>query len=57
MPEPLKLGTQTQWGVVQAVGIRDGERYYMMVKDAHEVALMPAPVVEEAAALEAEAGE
>lgn len=42
---PLTIGNMTQWGEVCAVGMRDGERYYMMAQDGG-VALMPGPVVE-----------
>lgn len=44
--KPLSIGTMTQWGEVCAVGMRDGERYYMMAKG-KDVALMPGPVVEQ----------
>jgi hypothetical protein len=43
---PLPLGTETPEGVVQAVGITGGERYYWLV-DAHGVvSMMPWFMVE-----------
>ena len=42
----LRLGTMTRWGKVQAVGFRDGERWYMMIDKHGVVSLMPGPVVE-----------
>lgn len=46
-PQPLALGTRTQWGKIAAVGITGGERYYWMTK-AGVVSMMPADVVEPA---------
>jgi hypothetical protein len=44
---PLPLGTKVRpWGEIGAISYRDGERYYMFVKNGNDVALMPAAVVE-----------
>ena len=43
----IALGAETRWGRVEAVGCREGERYYMVEDRAGVVALMPAVVVEE----------
>ena len=42
----IPLGAKTHWGKIAAVGIRDGERYYMMVDRHRVVSLMPAAIVE-----------
>jgi hypothetical protein len=43
----VKLGSQTQWGKVAAVGMREGERYYCLLNaDTGVVSMMPADVVE-----------
>ena len=50
MPRPpLPIGTQTEWGVIQAVGITGGERYYWIV-DENIVSMFPAFIVEQEAA-------
>lgn len=47
----IALGTRTRWGIVAAIGLLSGERYYWMVSEkkgtAPSVAMMPACVVEE----------
>lgn len=50
---PLRLGTETQWGAIGAVGLTGGERYYWMVDKHGSVAMMPACVVEPTIALRA----
>ena len=42
----LPLGTETQWGLVSAVGWTAGERYYWMIDEHGSVAMLPADVVE-----------
>lgn len=42
---PLSLGTKTPYGKIEAVGARDGERYYMCLKDG-VVSLIPGPALE-----------
>ena len=42
---PLLLGSKTPWGLVVAIGMISGERYYWLVS-ANGVAMMPAAVVE-----------
>lgn len=43
---PLKLNTKTQWGVIKAILLTGGERYYHMIDKYGGVAMMPAAVVE-----------
>jgi hypothetical protein len=46
---PLAIGTRTQWGRIQAVGVLGGrprERYYWMIDKHGTVSMMPASVVE-----------
>ena len=43
----LSLGDQTVYGTVEAMGTRDGERFYMMVDKHGVVTLMPADMMEE----------
>ncbi len=47
MNPPIPIGTRTQWGSVQAVGLTLGERYYWMVKG-KDIAMIPASIVEAA---------
>lgn len=42
----LKIGTQTKFGEISAVGMREGERYYMMIDKHKTVSLIPADVIE-----------
>ncbi len=44
---PLPLGTKTEWGTIEAVGITGGERYYWMVDKLKVVSMMPAFMVED----------
>lgn len=44
---PRKIGTKTQWGKIQAISWRDGERFYMILNKQGVVSLMPADVVED----------
>ena len=48
MEDIIRLGTETPWGVVSAVLLTGGERFYMMVKPGNAVASIPADVVEAA---------
>ena len=43
---PLALGTQTQWGKVEAIGILCGERYYWMIDKHKCVSMIPASMVD-----------
>lgn len=43
---PLRLGTKTVYGKIAAVGVREGERYYMIVDAQGCVTLMPAIIIE-----------
>ena len=42
----LRLGQCTPWGKIAAIGIREGERFYMMVDKRGGVALIPSLVAE-----------
>ena len=42
----VPIGAQTPWGAVSAVGMIQGERYYWLVDEHGDVAMMPACVVE-----------
>lgn len=42
---PLPLGTETQWGTVEAIGFF-GERYYWLVDKDKVVSMFPADMVE-----------
>lgn len=42
----IPLGTKTQWGTIEAVGITGGERYYWMVDKFKSVSMIPAFMVE-----------
>ena len=42
----LRLGDQTRWGRVGAVGFICGERYYFMVSKTDVVSMIPAIIVE-----------
>jgi len=44
---PLPLGTQTQWGKIEMVGITGGERYYWMLDKHKCVSMIPAFMVEQ----------
>jgi hypothetical protein len=44
--EPLNPGTETKYGTVKAVLCLGGERYYAVIEDCGNVALIPAGVVE-----------
>lgn len=39
--KPLPLGKKTKWGTIHAVGVRGGERYYMLVNKWKVVTLLP----------------
>lgn len=44
---PLAIGTEVKpYGRIGAVGIRDGERYYVLVDKHGDVALMPGSILE-----------
>lgn len=43
---PLPLGTKTEWGIIESVGITGGERYYWMVDKYKVVSMIPAFIVE-----------
>ncbi len=43
---PLPLGTDTEWGKIQAVGLTGGERYYWIVDKDGDVSMLPFFVVE-----------
>ena len=47
MIPPLPIGTKTQWGKIEAIGITGGERYYWMVDKYGCVAMIPAFMVEQ----------
>ena len=47
---PIALGTKTQWGAVEAVGVIGGERFYWMVDSHQGVSMIPASVLEGTAA-------
>lgn len=42
----LMIGTETPWGEIVGVSIRDGERFYFLLDADKTVSLMPADVVE-----------
>jgi len=42
----LKIGKETQWGKISAVGTVGNERYYWMIDDNGVVSMLPAYVVE-----------
>lgn len=42
----IPLGTQTKYGIIDAVGALSGERYYWMVDEYKCVSMMPASIVE-----------
>lgn len=44
---PLPLGTKTQWGKIEMVGITGGERYYWMLDKHGGVSMIPASIVEQ----------
>lgn len=48
--QPLPLGTVTPYGKIEAIGFKDGERYYMCLK-ACVTSLIPGPVLESEMAL------
>ena len=43
----IPLGTKTKWGIVEAIGILSGERYYWMLDEHKTVSMMPDFMVEE----------
>lgn len=43
---PLALGTETEWGTIEAIGITCGERYYWMIDKYKCVSMIPAFMVE-----------
>ena len=43
---PLRLGTVTEWGKIDMVGVTGGERYYWMTDKRGVVSMLPADVVE-----------
>lgn len=46
MNPPLPLGTETEWGTIEMIGLTGGERYYWMVDKDGCVAMIPAFMVE-----------
>jgi hypothetical protein len=49
-PQPLPLGMKTRWGIIGAVGMIGGERYYWLHKQwkTPVVAMIPASTLEPA---------
>jgi hypothetical protein len=47
-PQPLPLGMKTRWGIIGAVGMIGGERYYWLHKQwkTPVVAMIPASTLE-----------
>lgn len=43
---PIPLGTETEYGTVQAIGRIEGERYYWMVDEHGTVSMIPDFMVE-----------
>ena len=42
----LPLGTKTEWGKIEMVGITGGERYYWMIDKYKCISMIPAFIVE-----------
>lgn len=43
---PLPLGTETEWGTIEMIGVSGGERYYRMIDADDVVSMIPAFMVE-----------
>ena len=44
---PLPLGSETEWGKIEMIGITGGERYYWMCDVSGVVSMIPAFMVEQ----------
>ena len=48
---PLPLGSETEWGKIEMIGITGGERYYWMCDVSGVVSMIPAFMVEQSNAV------